>query len=153
MYPCSSDKECSVGSYCHSPHHSPSRCLNCRRRKKRCNRDSMCCPGNRCSNCTWLTLETRQRATNLQTSLLLWLNGTNTRAAFSLSSCCADICVPVSESVLSPHISALDEHNTLPTKDHGWKKSGKTHGKLPLKSENRFFLPGCGGSPEATLSL
>lgn len=55
MYPCSNDKECSVGSYCHSPHHSPSRCLNCRRRKKRCNRDAMCCPGNRCSNCTSLT--------------------------------------------------------------------------------------------------
>lgn len=55
VYPCSNDKECSVGSYCHSPQHSPSRCLTCRRRKKRCNRDAMCCPGNRCSNCTYLT--------------------------------------------------------------------------------------------------
>ncbi|XP_016325942.1 dickkopf-related protein 2-like [Sinocyclocheilus anshuiensis] len=49
-YPCSSDKECTVGTYCHSPQHAPSRCLTCRRRKKRCHRDSMCCPGNRCSN-------------------------------------------------------------------------------------------------------
>ncbi|XP_016402936.1 dickkopf-related protein 2-like, partial [Sinocyclocheilus rhinocerous] len=49
-YPCSSDKECTVGTYCHSPQHAPSRCLTCRRRKKRCHRDNMCCPGNRCSN-------------------------------------------------------------------------------------------------------
>lgn len=49
-HPCSSDKECAVGTYCHSPQHAPSRCLTCRRRKKRCHRDSMCCPGNRCSN-------------------------------------------------------------------------------------------------------
>jgi len=52
-YPCSSDKECTVGTYCHSPQHAPSRCLTCRRRKKRCHRDNMCCPGNRCSNCTF----------------------------------------------------------------------------------------------------
>lgn len=52
VYPCSNDKECSVGSYCHSPQQAPSRCLTCRRRKKRCHRDAMCCPGNRCSNCT-----------------------------------------------------------------------------------------------------
>ncbi|KAK1886081.1 Dickkopf-related protein 2 [Dissostichus eleginoides] len=77
VYPCSNDKECSVGSYCHSPQQSPPRCLNCRRRKKRCHRDAMCCPGNRCSNF---------------------------------------ICVPISESVLSPHISALDEDNKLSTK-------------------------------------
>uniref|UniRef100_A0A672YED7 Dickkopf WNT signaling pathway inhibitor 2 n=1 Tax=Sphaeramia orbicularis TaxID=375764 RepID=A0A672YED7_9TELE len=74
VYPCSNDKECSVGSYCHSPQQAPSRCLTCRRRKKRCHRDAMCCPGNRCSNY---------------------------------------ICVPISESVLSPHISALDEHVLL----------------------------------------
>ncbi|XP_067297084.1 dickkopf-related protein 2 [Pseudorasbora parva] len=49
-YPCISDKECMVGTYCHSPQHAPSRCLTCRRRKKRCHRDAMCCPGNRCSN-------------------------------------------------------------------------------------------------------
>ncbi|XP_013863204.1 dickkopf-related protein 2 isoform X3 [Austrofundulus limnaeus] len=50
VYPCSNDKECSVGSYCHSPQQASSRCLACRRRKKRCQRDAMCCPGNRCSN-------------------------------------------------------------------------------------------------------
>lgn len=55
VYPCSSDKECSVGSYCHSPQQAPSRCLTCRRRKKRCHRDAMCCPGNRCSNCMYPT--------------------------------------------------------------------------------------------------
>ncbi|XP_051560178.1 dickkopf-related protein 2-like [Myxocyprinus asiaticus] len=49
-YPCSSDQECMVGSYCHSPQHAPSHCITCRRRKKRCHRDTMCCPGNLCSN-------------------------------------------------------------------------------------------------------
>ncbi|XP_056137007.1 dickkopf-related protein 2 [Lampris incognitus] len=93
-YPCSTDKECSVGSYCHSPQQAPSRCLTCRRRKKRCHRDAMCCPGNRCSNY---------------------------------------ICVPVSESVLSPHISTLDDHNKLSTKDHGWKKTGKPQARHSLK--------------------
>ncbi|XP_078065591.1 dickkopf-related protein 2 [Mustelus asterias] len=48
---CSSDKECGPSGYCHHSHHQgyPS-CLSCRRRKKRCHRDSMCCPGNYCSN-------------------------------------------------------------------------------------------------------
>ncbi|KAG7278551.1 hypothetical protein CRUP_033419 [Coryphaenoides rupestris] len=57
VYPCSSDKECSLGSYCHSPQQAPSRCLTCRRRKRRCHRDAMCCPGNRCSN--YVSLERR----------------------------------------------------------------------------------------------
>ncbi|TNN55064.1 Dickkopf-related protein 2 [Liparis tanakae] len=90
----SNDKECSVGSYCHSPQQAASRCLTCRKRKKRCHRDAMCCPGNRCSNY---------------------------------------MCVPISESVLSPHISALDEHNKLSTKDHSWRKTGKPHAKHSLK--------------------
>ncbi|XP_027001630.1 dickkopf-related protein 2 [Tachysurus fulvidraco] len=47
---CSSDKDCAVSSYCHSSQHAPSRCVTCRRKKKRCHRDAMCCPGNRCSN-------------------------------------------------------------------------------------------------------
>ncbi|XP_036407754.1 dickkopf-related protein 2-like [Megalops cyprinoides] len=93
VYPCSTDKECGVGSYCHTPHHAASRCLNCRRRKRRCHRDSMCCPGNRCSNY---------------------------------------ICVSLSESVLSPHIPALEEHNKLSVKGNGWKKSGKAQSKLSL---------------------
>lgn len=91
VYPCSNDKECSVGSYCHSPQHAPSCCLTCRRRKRRCHRDAMCCPGNRCSNY---------------------------------------ICVPISESVLSHHISSLDEQNKLPHKDQSWRKNSKAHSKL-----------------------
>ncbi|CAL8331580.1 unnamed protein product [Lota lota] len=94
VYPCSSDKECSLGSYCHSPQQAPSRCLTCRRRKKRCHRDAMCCPGNRCSNY---------------------------------------ICVPVSESVLSQHISPLGDHSKLSTKEHGWRRNGKTQTKHSLK--------------------
>lgn len=47
----------------------------------------------------------------------------------------ADICVPISESVLSPHISALDEHNKLSNKDHSWRKGGKGHAKHPLKGK------------------
>ncbi|XP_060707588.1 dickkopf-related protein 2 [Hemiscyllium ocellatum] len=48
---CSNDKECGPSGYCHHSHHQgyPS-CVSCRRRKKRCHRDSMCCPGNYCSN-------------------------------------------------------------------------------------------------------
>ncbi|XP_061619197.1 dickkopf-related protein 2-like [Phyllopteryx taeniolatus] len=49
---CISDLECSEGSYCHAPYRGPahSSCRTCRRRKKRCHRDGMCCPGNLCSN-------------------------------------------------------------------------------------------------------
>ncbi|XP_061535958.1 dickkopf-related protein 2 isoform X2 [Phycodurus eques] len=95
VYPCSNDKECSVGSYCHSPQQAPLRCLACRRRKKRCHRDAMCCPGNRCHNY---------------------------------------ICMAISDSVISPHISTLDEHNKFSAKDPNWRKStGKTHTKHSLK--------------------
>lgn len=73
VYPCSNDKECSVGSYCHSPQQAPSRCLTCRRRKKRCHRDAMCCPGNRCSNCTsWCT----------SASVISWLRGSTQKLDF-----------------------------------------------------------------------
>ncbi|XP_073331605.1 dickkopf-related protein 2-like [Pagrus major] len=52
LYQCMSDLECSEGSYCHAPTKGPahSRCQTCRRRKRRCHRDGMCCPGNRCSH-------------------------------------------------------------------------------------------------------
>ncbi|KAJ4922218.1 hypothetical protein JOQ06_026126 [Pogonophryne albipinna] len=52
LYQCMSDLECREGSYCHAPTKGPahSRCQTCRRRKRRCHRDSMCCPGNSCSN-------------------------------------------------------------------------------------------------------
>ncbi|KAM4537079.1 dickkopf-related protein 2-like [Odontesthes bonariensis] len=51
LYQCMSDLECSEGSYCHVPTKGPvhSRCQTCRRRNRRCHRDGMCCPGNRCS--------------------------------------------------------------------------------------------------------
>lgn len=47
------------------------------------------------------------------------------------------ICVPISESVISPHISPLDEHIKLSSKDHGWKggKNGKGQAKHSLKGE------------------
>ncbi|XP_077444355.1 dickkopf-related protein 2-like [Stigmatopora argus] len=49
---CISDLECTEGSYCHASYAGPvhSRCRTCRKRKKRCGRDGMCCPGNLCSN-------------------------------------------------------------------------------------------------------
>nr|XP_046236125.1 dickkopf-related protein 2-like isoform X2 [Scatophagus argus]XP_046236126.1 dickkopf-related protein 2-like isoform X2 [Scatophagus argus] len=52
LYQCMSDLECSEGSYCHASTKGPahSRCQTCRRRKRRCHRDGMCCPGNRCSH-------------------------------------------------------------------------------------------------------
>ncbi|KAM6949251.1 dickkopf-related protein 2-like [Aplochiton taeniatus] len=52
VFQCYSDLECREGSFCHAPSKSPShsRCRNCRRRKRRCHRDGMCCPGNRCSD-------------------------------------------------------------------------------------------------------
>lgn len=52
----------------------------------------------------------------------------------------ADICVPISESVLSPHISPLDEHNKHSTKEHNWRKSGKMHAKHPLKSKTCSYV-------------
>uniref|UniRef100_A0A6I8P429 Dickkopf WNT signaling pathway inhibitor 2 n=1 Tax=Ornithorhynchus anatinus TaxID=9258 RepID=A0A6I8P429_ORNAN len=96
-YPCSSDKECEVGRYCHSPHQGSSACMVCRRKKKRCHRDGMCCPGTRCNN---------------------------------------GICVPVTESILTPHIPALDgtrqrdRHNGhYSNHDLGWQNLGRPHSK------------------------
>ncbi|XP_007531294.1 dickkopf-related protein 2 [Erinaceus europaeus] len=98
-YPCSSDKECEVGRYCHSPQHGVSACMGCRRRKKRCHRDGMCCPATRCNN---------------------------------------GICIPVTESILTPHIPALDgtrhrERNHghhHPNHDLGWQNLGRPHTKM-----------------------
>ncbi|XP_023683459.1 dickkopf-related protein 2-like isoform X1 [Paramormyrops kingsleyae] len=50
VQPCGSDKECGVGSYCHAPPQGPARCAACRRRRKRCYSDGMCCPGSHCSH-------------------------------------------------------------------------------------------------------
>lgn len=97
-YPCSSDKECEMGRYCHSPHQGASACMACRRKKKRCHRDGMCCPGTRCSN---------------------------------------GICIPVTESILTPHIPALDgtrhqdrNHGHYSNHDLGWQNLGRPHTKM-----------------------
>uniref|UniRef100_A0A668SAA6 Uncharacterized protein n=1 Tax=Oreochromis aureus TaxID=47969 RepID=A0A668SAA6_OREAU len=46
------DLECREGNYCHTSSRRPahSHCKTCRRRKRPCLRDTMCCPANRCSN-------------------------------------------------------------------------------------------------------
>ncbi|KAM6951067.1 dickkopf-related protein 1b [Aplochiton taeniatus] len=51
---CSSDEECGDHGYCF-----PSRgaCLPCKRRRKRCGRDAMCCSGNQCRNGLCLPVE------------------------------------------------------------------------------------------------
>ncbi|XP_007895204.1 dickkopf-related protein 1b [Callorhinchus milii] len=43
---CLNDQDCPLHEFCSGSH----TCLTCRRRRKRCLRDIMCCPGNRCSN-------------------------------------------------------------------------------------------------------
>ncbi|XP_053244587.1 dickkopf-related protein 1 [Podarcis raffonei] len=53
-YPCIGDDDCRAGEYCATPalpgYPAAQICLACRRRRKRCHRDSMCCPGTYCSN-------------------------------------------------------------------------------------------------------
>nr|XP_046211152.1 dickkopf-related protein 1-like [Oncorhynchus gorbuscha] len=44
---CSTDEECGDHGLCFV---SRGACLPCKRRRKRCIRDTMCCPGNQCSN-------------------------------------------------------------------------------------------------------
>ncbi|XP_062382247.1 dickkopf-related protein 1b [Sardina pilchardus] len=44
---CAADEECSDDEYCLVSRRA---CLQCKRRRKRCTRDAMCCPGNYCSN-------------------------------------------------------------------------------------------------------
>lgn len=95
-YPCVSDKECEVGRYCYSPHQAPSSCMVCRRKKKRCHRDGMCCAGNRCNN---------------------------------------GICIPVAETILTPHIPELEgrpkKNSHISNKDMGWQNIGRPHSKMP----------------------
>nr|XP_004574933.1 dickkopf-related protein 2 [Maylandia zebra] len=52
VYQCMSDLECREGNYCHTSSRRPahSHCKTCRRRKRPCLRDTMCCPTNHCSN-------------------------------------------------------------------------------------------------------
>ncbi|EPY83446.1 dickkopf-related protein 1-like protein [Camelus ferus] len=53
-YPCAEDEECSTDEYCASPTRGAGSgaqiCLACRKRRKRCMRHAMCCPGNYCKN-------------------------------------------------------------------------------------------------------
>lgn len=53
-YPCAEDEECGTEEYCASPSRGGGAgvqiCLACRKRRKRCMRHAMCCPGNYCKN-------------------------------------------------------------------------------------------------------
>ncbi|XP_071769989.1 dickkopf-related protein 1b [Centroberyx gerrardi] len=51
---CSADADCGESGFCFASRGS---CLPCRRRRKRCTHDSMCCHGNRCSNGVCLPLD------------------------------------------------------------------------------------------------
>ncbi|XP_072292773.1 dickkopf-related protein 1-like [Eucyclogobius newberryi] len=44
---CLEDEDCSADEFCNDARGA---CLPCRKSRKRCSRDSMCCAGNRCSN-------------------------------------------------------------------------------------------------------
>uniref|UniRef100_A0A667YVB5 Dickkopf WNT signaling pathway inhibitor 1a n=1 Tax=Myripristis murdjan TaxID=586833 RepID=A0A667YVB5_9TELE len=44
---CADDEECGADEFCNDARGA---CLPCRKSRKRCARDSMCCAGNRCSN-------------------------------------------------------------------------------------------------------
>ncbi|XP_028279275.1 dickkopf-related protein 1-like isoform X2 [Parambassis ranga] len=44
---CTNDEECGGDEFCNDARGA---CLPCRKSRKRCTRDSMCCAGNRCSN-------------------------------------------------------------------------------------------------------
>nr|XP_056706477.1 dickkopf-related protein 1 [Euleptes europaea] len=52
---CGADEDCRADEFCSLPGrgvspHGGQACLACRRRRKRCLRDAMCCPGSRCNN-------------------------------------------------------------------------------------------------------
>nr|XP_030720823.1 dickkopf-related protein 1 [Globicephala melas] len=53
-YPCTEDEKCSTDEYCASSTRGAGAgaqiCLSCRKRRKRCMRHAMCCPGNYCKN-------------------------------------------------------------------------------------------------------
>ncbi|XP_056433405.1 dickkopf-related protein 1-like [Gadus chalcogrammus] len=51
---CSADDECGEHGFCYA---SRGACLPCKRRRKRCARDSMCCQGNQCSNGVCLPMD------------------------------------------------------------------------------------------------
>ncbi|XP_067408866.1 dickkopf-related protein 1 [Emydura macquarii macquarii] len=55
-YTCVEDEDCAPDEFCSSAARgaggvgAPQLCLACRKRRKRCLRDAMCCPGNYCNN-------------------------------------------------------------------------------------------------------
>uniref|UniRef100_A0A8C8R4K4 Dickkopf WNT signaling pathway inhibitor 1 n=1 Tax=Pelusios castaneus TaxID=367368 RepID=A0A8C8R4K4_9SAUR len=53
-YTCAEDEDCAPDEFCSgSPRGAglaPALCVACRKRRKRCLRDAMCCPGNYCNN-------------------------------------------------------------------------------------------------------
>ncbi|KAM4624641.1 dickkopf-related protein 1b [Polymixia lowei] len=51
---CSVDDACGSHGFCFAARGA---CLPCKRRRKRCSRDAMCCPGNQCSNGVCLPMD------------------------------------------------------------------------------------------------
>lgn len=51
-FPCAEDEDCGPEEFCGGAARGGGAplCLSCRRRRKRCLRDAMCCPGTTCSN-------------------------------------------------------------------------------------------------------
>lgn len=51
-FPCAEDEDCGPEEFCGGAARGGGAplCLACRRRRKRCLRDAMCCPGTTCSN-------------------------------------------------------------------------------------------------------
>ncbi|XP_038629789.1 dickkopf-related protein 1b [Scyliorhinus canicula] len=72
---CQDDRDCAVEQFCSASRSAAQHCLNCRRRRKRCLRDAMCCPGTRCSNgmCTPNDAEHIHGAVR-ETSLESWIH-------------------------------------------------------------------------------
>ncbi|XP_030058959.1 dickkopf-related protein 1 [Microcaecilia unicolor] len=49
-YVCLEDDDCAADEFCYGSRGGMQICLSCRKRRKRCIRDAMCCPGNYCNN-------------------------------------------------------------------------------------------------------
>uniref|UniRef100_A0A8C6Q8W1 Dickkopf WNT signaling pathway inhibitor 4 n=1 Tax=Nannospalax galili TaxID=1026970 RepID=A0A8C6Q8W1_NANGA len=54
---CVSDKDCNAGKFCLMPYDEKSFCATCRRVRRRCQRNAMCCPGTFCMNGVRITME------------------------------------------------------------------------------------------------
>ncbi|XP_075698763.1 dickkopf-related protein 1 [Rhinoderma darwinii] len=61
LYSCTEDDDCALDEFCHSSRNGNNMvCLACRKRRKRCLRDAMCCMGNYCSNGICVPVEQEQ---------------------------------------------------------------------------------------------